>query len=85
MITEEQALEIAKSVIPDIEERLLNISMEKPKAKLWGGVPNNCWYIIYSYRNPDGTDFEGLRSDEGIFVNFETGKIVFNGCLRNEG
>lgn len=57
MITKEQALEIAREEVRDFDKRFIDISLDKPKASLLGGVPDNCWYITYAYTNPDGTIF----------------------------
>lgn len=86
MITKEQALEIAKKEVPDLETRLMRIGLEKPKAGIFGGIRSNCcWYITYAYTNPDGTIFDGLISSYGIFIDKETGKVVFNDLLMDEG
>ncbi|WKZ68106.1 MAG: hypothetical protein QY331_09080 [Melioribacteraceae bacterium] len=85
MITKEQAIEIAKKEVPDLMKRMSRISLEKPKAAIFGGVPDNCWYIVYAYLNPDGTEFNGLGSSYGIFIQKDTGKVVFNDLLMDEG
>lgn len=85
MITKEQALEIAKKEVPNIEKRLFIISLEKPRANIFGGVPDNCWYITYAYQNPDGTEFVGLISSEGMFIDSISGKIIYNDSLMDEG
>jgi len=83
MITKEQALEIAKKKVPEIEKFMSNISLEKPKSSGYGEPPSNCWYITYSqYNNPNSITF---ISSEVIAVDCETGEVLFNRNLSDEG
>lgn len=84
MITKEQAIEIAKKVIPDLEDRVYGISLEKPQGvTMYGGVPDDCWYLTYSYRPKKSGDLTNLS--RAIFINKYTGEIVFNDILPDEG
>ncbi|MBK6913005.1 MAG: hypothetical protein IPH11_04815 [Ignavibacteriales bacterium] len=84
MITKEQAIEIAKNIIPDIEERIYKVSLEKPEGvAMYGGVPDGCWYIIYSYQPKKSGDLTNLS--RAIFINKNSGEIVYNDVLNDEG
>lgn len=85
MITKEQAVKIAKSVVPNIEKLIMYVSLDKLNANLFNGIQDNCRYISYSYTNPNKTIFEGFISDEGMFIEKETGEILYKGTLMNEG
>lgn len=87
MITEEQAIEIAKSKVPDLDDRRKSISSTKPKMNvldIYGDSLEDCWYIVYSaHTRNSNTIFHG--SSYGIFINKLTGKIVFHNSLHDEG
>ena len=83
LISKKQVLEIALSVIPDLEDRYIrSFSLEKPyNAIILDGIPDDCWYIGYSsYTKSSGSIV--LGSGMGIFINKYTGKIMYNGTLR---
>lgn len=86
VITKEQALAIAKEIVPDLENRrYYQISSEKPlRANIIGNIPEDCWYITYSQVTKD-SDIFGLFSSSGIFINKFNGKIVYKGNLGDEG
>ena len=85
-ITKERALEIAKEIVPDLENRrYYNISSEKPRRSyIFGKIPEHCWYITYSQMTKD-SDIFGLFSSDGIIINKFNGKVVYQGSLRDEG
>lgn len=87
VITKEQALEIAKEIVPDLENRrFYHISSEKPlRSRIIGGIPEDCWYITYSLFTKD-SDIYGLSPSSRIFINKFTGKVVYNErSLNDEG
>jgi len=86
LVTKEQALAIAKEIVPDLENRrYYQISSEKPiRANILGNIPEDCWYITYSQVTKD-SDILGLFSASGIFINKFNGKIVYKGNLGDEG
>ena len=87
MITKEQAIEIAKSKVPDLDDRRNSISSTKPYMNVldvYADSLENCWYIIYSI-HPRNSDILFHGASQGIFINKFTGKIVFHSSLRDEG
>jgi len=48
LITQQQAFQIAKSIVPDIELRGMRISDQLTVNKKLNKLPTNCWYISYS-------------------------------------
>lgn len=82
LISKKRALEIALTVIPDLEDRsIYSFSLEKPKRVIiFGGVPDDCWYITYS-RNTKSSNSMMLGSSLGIFINKYTGRIMHEGSL----
>jgi len=48
LITQQQAFQIAKSLVPDIELRGMRISDQLSDNKKLKKLPPNCWYISYS-------------------------------------
>ena len=98
MITKEQAIEIAKKLVPDLEERISKIKIvyegsirewitdKKPYANLFGGIPDNCWYITYSsLRNDEKLGAIIFIGSRGIFIDKDSGEVVFHGDLHDEG
>ena len=88
MITESQALEIARKEVPDLDERqFLSVTDGPPRifrAWLDSVPPKNVWSITYSMFKKDSNNF-GLYSSLAIIICKETGEIIFNGCLCDEG
>ena len=86
VITKEQALAIAKEIVPDLENRrYYQISSEKPiRVNILGNIPEDCWYITYSQVTKD-SDILGLFSSSGIFINKFNGKVIYKGSLSDEG
>lgn len=85
LISKKRALEIALSVIPDLEDRYFSISLEKPRrAIIFGGIPEECWYITY-YPFTISSGTMANISSYGIFIDKYSGKIVFHDGLRDEG
>jgi len=48
LITQQQAFTIAKSLVPDIEQRGMKIFDQLSHNKKLTTLPPNCWYISYS-------------------------------------
>lgn len=80
MLTKEQALEIAKKEVPEIEELMFDISLEKPRSRGYRCPPENCWHITYSKHK----NITFISSDV-ISIDCESGKILFKGNLSDEG
>lgn len=87
LISKKRALEIALSVIPDLEDRyIFNISFEKPRMnifEIWDDdTLENCWFITYS-RITKSSGIMGVGSSMGIFINKYTGEVLYNDTLRD--
>lgn len=48
MINQQQAFDIAKNIIPDIELKGVRISDKISENKKFAKLPKDCWYISYS-------------------------------------
>jgi hypothetical protein len=48
MITQQQAFDIAKSIVPDIELKGVRISNTISDNKKLSKLPKDCWYVSYS-------------------------------------
>ncbi|MBK7228581.1 MAG: hypothetical protein IPH97_06910 [Ignavibacteriales bacterium] len=48
MITQQQAFDIAKNIIPDIELKGVRISNTISDNKKLSKLPKDCWYVSYS-------------------------------------
>lgn len=85
LISMKQAMEIALSAIPDLEERsIYSFSLEKPTTSslfdTWGDNFENCWYIIYS-SFPKNSEVLFFGPALGIFINKYTGEVRYKGSL----
>jgi hypothetical protein len=82
LISKKQAIEIALTVIPDLEDRYINsISLETPKiTKMICGDIDDCWCINYSPVTKSSGQMV-LCGDVAIFINKYTGKVMYNGAL----
>jgi len=77
LITQQQAFTIAKSLVPDIEQRGLRISDQLSDNKKLTKLPPNCWYISYS---PVPMQYLSCSNGSSIFlcVSKEKGEVVFH-------
>ena len=85
MISKEEALEIAKKIVPDIESRMSGIYDSENAGKRFIYLDDkDCYIIKYTTR----TDFRSahyLMSSAGIVINKNTGKVIYHGSLHDEG
>ena len=77
MITQQQAFQIAKSIVPDIELRGMRISEQLSCNKKLTKLPPNCWYISYS-QVP--IQYLSCSNGSSIFlcVNKDDGTVVYH-------
>jgi hypothetical protein len=80
MITQEQAFNIAKSIIPDIELRGLRISDRLSDKKILQKLPPNCWYISYSQAP---IQYLSCSNSSKIFlcISKDNGVIIFHQAI----
>ena len=81
MLSKEQALFIAKELIPDLEMRGARISDTFTSGKLSGKLPPDCWYISYSQVL---LNYLSCSTGSTIFlcINKEDGKILFHNSIQ---
>jgi len=88
MITEEQALEIAKQSVPDLEDKdWYYVSERKPDEKrirIGFKAPEKVWTVFYS-PFMKGTSHLGCYSSNAVIIDRETGRVAFNGDINDEG
>jgi hypothetical protein len=77
LITQQQAFQIAKSIVPDIELRGMRISDQLSDNKKLNKLPTNCWYISYS-QVP--IQYLSCSNGSSIFlcVNKDDGAVVYH-------
>jgi len=77
LITQQQAFNIAKSLVPDIELRGMRISDQFSDNKKRNKLPPNCWYISYS-QVP--LQYLSCSNGSSIFlcVSKDDGKVVYH-------
>jgi len=77
LITQQQAISIAKNIVPDIELRGMRISDQLSNNKKLDKLPPNCWYISYSQ-----VPIQYLSCSNGstifLCVSKDDGKVVFH-------
>lgn len=80
MITRDQAFNIAKQIVPDIELRGVRISDTLSDNKMLGILPKDCWYVSYF---PVLFNHTACSSDKIIFlcINKSTGEILYHNHL----
>lgn len=80
MITQEQAFNIARSIVPDIELKGIRISDKLSDNRKLAKLPANCWYISYF---PVPMNYLSCSSAGSIFlcVSKSNGEILFHNNL----
>jgi len=87
-ISESKALERAKYYVPDLENRQYYEIVKGPPQNVYvdlGWVPpKNVWTIYYSKHLKDNQSWCSHAS-YAILIDWDTGQLIFNGCLNDEG
>ena len=78
--TKEEALEIAKKVMP-IGSEIYQITDDETQFKNIYNFPQGCWYITY---NPDKY-MQGFHSSYFIAISKVDGRIIMHNLLNDEG
>ncbi len=80
MISKEQAFNIAKMIIPDIELRGLRITDTISNNQKLAKLPKNCWYLSYF---PVLINYSSCSTKSTIFmcIDKESGEILFHNSL----
>ena len=88
MNTKEEALEIARSEVPDLDEReWCFISQSIPnEARIGIGfkAPEEVWTVTYSPFKK-GTGFLGHCSCYAVIIDGKTGRVTYKGDINDEG
>lgn len=77
MINREEAFQIAKSLIPDIELKGFRVSDHLSSNSKLKNLPDNCWYISYSQVPVSNLSCSNLKT-VFLCISKASGEVLFH-------